>query len=122
MNDKSKTGKIGRVSATDKTKQVDRAQAVDGIQQVKAASAIERLKGVGGASMDRRATKTMSPEERERVLRMIREEADKLFSDGLLPASQKELVQQAVLMAVDSGIIVEEKNEPSSKTNKPPSK
>lgn len=101
-NDNSK--KIGGVSSTKHLKEVQKTESVSDVQAVDAASGVGRVHGVGSVQK-RRATHVMSHAERENLMRMITEEADKLFVEGALPASKKALVASAVKMAVDAGIL-----------------
>ena len=103
--------KISGVGSLRRATEVESADSVGSVDSVKAATAVSGVSRVGAVEGKRRATRIMTSEERAQLLRMVHEEADKLFEDGTLPASQKEVVKSAVLMAVDSSIIVEDKPE-----------
>jgi len=102
----SKKGKIGGIESTDKAGEVAGTGAVGEVQNVKATSAVS---GVGKADgITRRGpTRIMSMQERQELLRLIDEEAEKMFGPGA-DKEKKAAVVNAVKMAVDAGI--EEEN------------
>ena len=63
------------------------------------------------ASGIRRPTRAMSAAEREHLLRLLHEEADKMFGDSGLPQEKREKVEKAVQMAIDSSILDTDKEE-----------
>lgn len=99
--------KIGGVKSTKETSSVEGAEAVSGVTGIKPTAAVGGVRGAGGVGR-RRATRTMTPEERQQLFNMISEEAEKMFGAEGLPAGHKEVVQQAVKMAVDAAIIDED--------------
>lgn len=107
---KNKIGdkKIGRVDVTKHTSDVEKTGAVDQITSVKGATSVGSVGKAGGISK-RGGTRTMTLAEREQLFSLINEEADKLFSEGSPLASQKDMLRKAVEMAVDSGLVDEEK-------------
>ena len=102
--------KISGVTSTTEAEGVQGTQSVTGIAGIRPTTGV---RGVGGASGigRRRATRLMSSAEREQLLNMINEEAEKLESQGILPRGQKETVSKAVRMAVESGIVDDETEE-----------
>lgn len=96
--------KIGGIQSTKKTSEIDPTTGIESVSGVKATSGIT---GIGKAERSgvRRPTRTMTLEEREELFRMIDEEAAKMFGAGGIPAEKRELVQTAVKMAVDSGLL-----------------
>ena len=101
IGDKSK---IKEIKSTTTTHEVEGTQAITGIEKVKATAGVEGVKGVGGISK-RRPTRTMTLAERAELMRMIGEEAEKMFKSGELPRGKQEVVTKAVQIAVDSGLI-----------------
>ena len=89
------------------TDNVHRTESVAGIKGVAATSGVGGVKGAGAIG-SKRATRTMTIEEREQILNTITEEANKMFSSGVMPASKKDVITQAVKMAVDAGLIEKE--------------
>ncbi len=109
MADDKKIGdkKIGRVDLTKQTSDVEKAGTVDEVSSVKGATGVGAVGRAGGIGA-RKGTRTMTAAERQQLFNMINEEADKLFGEGSPLASQKNVLKNAVKMAVDSGIIDEE--------------
>ena len=69
---------------------------------------VDKVKGAekkGAASKVVAPTTELSPEMRERIMKIIDEEADKMFGADGLPEEKKKTVKGAVKMAIDSGII-----------------
>lgn len=99
--------KIGGVQSTDSTGAVEGTDLVGGVAGVKATTGVG---GVGGADAvnRRRPTRTMTAAEREQLFHMINEEAEKLFGEGGMSPTQRNVVKKAVRMAVDAGLVDEE--------------
>ena len=106
-DNKKTSGKIGGIDSSKKTQEVQKAENVAQVQSVKAASAVGSVQGAGGIDQRRKATRVMSAQEREHLLRMVDDEAEKLFKSGAMPNANKELITRAVKMAVDSSIVLE---------------
>ena len=102
--------KVSLVQSTTETKGVESTEGVTGIGSIKPTSSVG---SIGGAMRvgRRRATRVMSAQEREQLFHMITEEADKLVSEGILPKQQKDIVSRAVKMAVDVGLVEDDKDE-----------
>jgi hypothetical protein len=98
------------VKPTDTAKEVAGAEAVSEVGEVagiKATSAVGGTKAAGAAGR-RRATRTMTLQEREHLLQMVQEEAEKMFANSALSAERKKTVADAVKMAIDAGLIQED--------------
>ena len=109
MSDKRKTDKIDSISPTKGTRRVEPTKGVQSVGAVRPTSGVQGGSRVGGVRSAERTERALSGAERERLLGMIQEEADKLFPIGALPSAQREVVKRAVMMAIDAGIIVKEK-------------
>jgi hypothetical protein len=96
--------KVGGVSSTGETSAVDSTGAVSGVSEVKATGGVGAVKGAGSATR-RQSTRAMTMEEREQLLKMINEEAEALFGKTGMSAEKRQIVENAVKMAVDSGLI-----------------
>lgn len=107
MTKKPDEGKIKGVKSTKETTQVERTENVTSVTGVKSATSIG---AIGGATAigARRPTRTMTLEEREELFRLINEEADKMLTKSGLSKEKIEIVQNAVKMAVDSGLMSED--------------
>lgn len=92
----------------DKIKGISKTKSVDQVSKVKEVSRVSGVKGTEKIAL-RRATTIMTSAEREKFFKMIEEEADKLANEGVIPKNEKDLVSKAVKMAIDSGIIDEDK-------------
>jgi len=102
ISGKNKVGSVGSMSKTDaveKARKISEAETVDAVSKVKSAKAVQSIASNQGIS-GRRSTASMSPEERQKLLRMIDEEADKLEASGLIPKNKKKIIQGAVSMSV----------------------
>lgn len=99
--------KIGRVQSTQETADVEKTGGVGGVSGVAPTSSVGGVSGTGAVGK-RRGTRVMSMAERQQLLDMIDEEADKLFAEGSPFAKKKEMLKNAVKMVVDSGIIDED--------------
>jgi hypothetical protein len=109
MVKKKDDGKIGAVKGTGSTTNVQGADSVGSVSGIKPTSAVGGVKGAGAIGK-RRATRIMSPAEREAIFRMISEEADKLFEGSPMSEEKKEVLKSAVKMAVDAGIVTDEQD------------
>lgn len=96
------------MSKDDKIKGISKTKAIDQITKVDEVNKVDKIKGADKIAL-RRATTIMTSAEREKFFKMIEEEADKLADEGVIPKKQKGIVSKAVKMAIDSGIIDEDK-------------
>ncbi|MBN8548283.1 MAG: hypothetical protein J0M12_03085 [Deltaproteobacteria bacterium] len=117
MGKKSDDGKIGAIKGTGSTSNVQGADSVGVVGGVKATSSVGAVKGPGAIGK-RRATRIMSTAERENLMRLINEEAEKLFEDSAMSPERKEVLKSAVKMAVDAGIVTEDDAKESDSTKK----
>ena len=114
-NEDNKRGssKVGGIESSKKLQEVKKTEGVASVESIKATSGIGSVSSAGGIDARRKATRVMSAAEREQLLRMVDDEAEKLFKSGALPSGNKELITQAVKMAVDSSIVLEGDVDPS---------
>ena len=96
--------KVSLVGSTTEATGVQGTEGVSGISSIRPTSGVRGIGGPAGITR-RRATRIMTPAERDQLFNMINEEAEKLEAQGILPTRQKETVSKAVKMAVDSGIV-----------------
>lgn len=85
---------------------VRRASSVRDVEEVKKTGEISRVERTGKSQ--RKITRLMSAAEREKLFQMINEEAEKLFGENGLPKEQREIVENAVRMAIDASIAEDE--------------
>lgn len=107
MSGKGKDSKIDKVGAASSSGKVKKTEAVTNVGAVKGAASIGAVRAVGAVG-PRRATRIMTSEEREHLFKMINQEAEKMAKEGQISASRKEIVTDAVKMAVDSGLLSKE--------------
>lgn len=101
---KIKSIKSSSVEATKGALTVSGTEAVGKVGAVKAATGVGDVRGASAIGK-RQPTRIMTMSEREQLLQMINEEAEKLVESGALPASKKEVIAHAVRMTVDASII-----------------
>ena len=101
--DKDKEKSVGKVGASDSTKGVKKTEAVSDVEKVKATSAVGKVAGVSGVGATG-AIGRITLEQREKLLGIVSEEAAKLAAQGVIPASQREIVEQAVKMVIDASL------------------
>lgn len=115
--------KLGGVKSTTHATEVEGTEAVSRVTSIQATPGVSSVKGASAIGK-RRTTRVMTVEEREQLLQMVEEEAEKALNAGILPQAKKEVVTQAVKMAVDASLISEdeareeEKFEAGKKKNK----
>lgn len=97
--------KIGGVKQAKQTKQIDGPASVSSVAEVKKAAGVGGVKGIQGAR--RRPTRTMTTAEREKLFSIISEEADKMFGKDKVDPKKREIIESAVKMAVDAGLLDE---------------
>ena len=99
---KSGIDKVKETSATDIIKKVSKVDTVDEVAPVSKVGGVKHATGVKSARLPRELT----VKEREQLFKLVDEEADKLFSGPTAIApKRKKLVQEAVKMAIDSGLM-----------------
>ena len=110
--------KLGRVSSTLHTTEIEGTEAISRVTSVQPTSGVGAVKGAEAVGK-RRTARAMTIEEREQLLQMVQEETDKVLSTGILPPQKKEVVAQAVKMAVDASLLTEEELEEKKKDKTP---
>jgi len=103
--DKIKGTSVRGIKDIDSTRGVEQVEKVSEVDQVKSSSAISK----------RKSTREMSWEEREKLFGLVQEEAKKLFGKSKIPARQREVIEQAVKIAIDASIPEEEKSQKADK-------
>lgn len=101
MDDKLKSGTIIGVGKTQETESVKPTQEISEINKVESIKGVSGVSAVGevGSVRMKKTTRLISPQERERLLQMITNEADSLFGEG--DSKRKDVAQKAVKMAID---------------------
>lgn len=99
-----------RVSSVRSGSKASGVTQVKGIGEVKEVTGIRSVGSVAGtrsASGVRKPTRELTLEEREKVLGLIKDEAEKLFAKSNVSQQQRQVIERAVEIAVDSAIIDE---------------
>ncbi len=90
--------KVSNVKSTNVASEVGAVKGTSSVTGVKGAKAVRGVSKTSGAG-------TMSAAQKEKLLAMAHEEADRMFDEGILPKSQRDVVKSAVRMALDAAII-----------------
>ncbi len=112
--DKKRDSSIGSIKSTKQTQNVEGTKGVGDVSGIAGTSSIGSIGGAGD-STKRRATRAMSFEEREQLFKMVSEEASSLFGKAGMSKEKQSIIEDAVKMAIDSGLLEEE---PQEKKNK----
>ena len=102
-----KKGKVGGVSGTSTTKNIEKASGVSEVEEVKKTEAVGGPTSTGPVGR-RKLTRTMSASERDALLNIVDEEADKLFGKSGMSEETREVARQAVRMAIDGAAVEED--------------
>lgn len=79
--------------------------------KVDSVKSVSKTSGVSGATAIGSAGGKISPAQREAIFGIVHEEADKLFKSGAIAPEKRKLVEDAVKMAIESGILEETEDE-----------
>jgi hypothetical protein len=104
MANKDDDKKIGAIGSSGSTKGVKATESLSEIDKVKGASGVQGVTGVSGVGKAG-AIGSISIEQREKLMTIVAEEAQKLAAQGIISKSQREVVEQAVKMAIDASLI-----------------
>ena len=102
-----------KVSGIGKTNNLDQIHKSESIAHVNKTGKVGAVNAISGTS--RTPTREMSFQEREELLRMVGEEAEKLFSKSKIPASQREAIEMAVKQTIDAALIEEQEDSENPK-------
>lgn len=95
INGVNKAGSAKGVKATESISEIDKVREATAVQGVSGISGIRGTSGVGAIRFD----------QRDKLYTMISQEADKLAAQGIIPKSQREVVEKAVQMAIDAALV-----------------
>ena len=93
--------KLDKVKSTENVGQVQEAPGIGGIGAVGKTQAVGSAGGAGTIQR-RRATRTMTLEEREALMKIMNEEAEKMF--GQASPQHRKIVEGAVKMTIDAAL------------------
>lgn len=104
MTKKKDDKKVGAVGSTQNTKGVKPTESVSEVDKVKGATSVQGVRGVSRVS-GAGPLGAITLEQRDRLMTLVSEEAEKLAKQGIIPKSQREVVEQAVKMVIDASLI-----------------
>ena len=107
--------KVGGIGGATKAKGVQRTREVEETEGVKGAEGVSGIKNVAGIGRTD-GVKALSIQQRDRLMNLVQEEAAKLAASGMIPKSQRAIVEQAVKMVIDAAMI--DSDEGGSKNRK----
>jgi len=103
---------VKKIQSSSSASKAASASAAAEVAKTKSTSEVGSIRDVTGAtaassaSRVRQATRPMTAAERSDLLRLVRDEADKLFAgSNFLPPGKKETLEKAVKMALESGAV-----------------
>lgn len=96
--------KVGAVGSSGSTKGVKGTESVSEVDKVKGAGSVKGVTGVGRVG-GTGALGSITLEQRDRLMSLVSEEAEKLAAQGVIPKGQREIVEQAVKMVIDASLI-----------------
>jgi hypothetical protein len=95
---------VSGISGSSATKGVKATSSISEVDKVKGATAIRGVSGVQGVR-GTGGVSSISFEQREKLFSMVTEEAEKLAAQGFIPKNQRDVVEQAVRMIIDSALV-----------------
>jgi len=104
MGNKEDDKKVGAIGTSGATKGVKATESLSEVDKVKGASAVKGVSEVSGVGRSG-AIGAVSIEQRDKLMAIVTEEAEKLAAQGVLSKSQRDVVEQAVKMAIDASLI-----------------
>jgi hypothetical protein len=104
MTRKKDNDGIKRISGTGSTKGVQRTEGVSEVDKVEKTSGVKKVSGVSKVSETSKVS-AIRFEQRDKLFSMISEEAQKLAAQGIIPKSQREVVEKAVQMVIDAALL-----------------
>jgi hypothetical protein len=106
---------VKKINSSSTASKATSASAASEVLKTKSTSEVGSVRDVSGtkatssAGRVRQPTRPMTSSERADLLRLVRDEADKLFSGGnYLPPGKKETLERAVKMALESSAVEDE--------------
>lgn len=108
--DKNKKS-ISGISSTSSSDRIEKAKGIGQVQEVKKVKGTEgvsAIKATGAINTKKSLISGITREQRTKIFGIIEQEAEKMAKEGTLPKGKKDLVKNAVLMAMDAAIILKD--------------
>jgi hypothetical protein len=96
--------KITGVGSSASTKGVKATESVSEIDKVKEAAAIKGIAGISGVGKAG-PLGNITFEQRAKLMTIVTEETERLIAQGVIPKSQRDVVEQAVKMVIDASLL-----------------
>lgn len=104
MSSKDNDKKVSGVTSSSSTKGVKATESVSEVGKVKEAAAVKGVAGVAGVGKAG-ALGSVSFEQRAKLMSIVSEETERLIAQGVIPKSQRDVVEQAVKMVIDASLL-----------------
>ncbi len=115
MGKKSGDDKIEGIGSASKSAGVIGPASIGEVDSIAPSASVTGITRTDSIIRKRQTTRIMSLEEREGLFKMIREETDLMFGKSAVPEAHRKVVQNAVQMAIDAGLVKEEGGEEESR-------
>ena len=102
MNDHDDKKKVGSIQRTTKTEHVEKVEEVGRVGRVEKTGGVGKAGKVGLGGIN---SSELRYADREKLMGMVDEEAEKLLGKSKLPEEQKRIIREAVKMAVDASLV-----------------
>lgn len=96
---------------TTATTGVKGAEQIEQTKQVGGVDQVTTVKGRQGVSRARAATRPMTQEEREHLMQLVDEEAEKMLANANIPEGRKRTITESVKMTLSAGWLTKAEEE-----------
>lgn len=110
QKDNDKNSAISGVTGATSTQSIEHLSAVSHVEKTEKTSAISAIKGVDSSTKTHNIGEVTS-ENKEKIFKMLHEEADKLFRTTKITEQKRNVIEKAVQMAIDSAVVDEKESE-----------
>lgn len=117
MNKKKDSKTIKNVSSSSSARGVKAATEVTGVKGIDKTTAVQKTARIANVKTTSGAP-TLDFEKRDKYFAMVSEEADKLAKQGILPKNSREIIEQAVKVAIDAALLEPTKESENEKKTK----
>lgn len=90
-----------KIGSTDSLSPI-KASSITKTEEVKGVSKVGKIEKTGNVSSAKRVTRSITLEEREQIIKMMEEEAEKMFAADVAPRKKKKTVEIAVKMVLEA--------------------
>ena len=105
------TGKVGSTGEVKSTGSVQKTQSVEGVQSksaiqttgVKSVGSVGATGTRGGSARIGSSNRPLTPAERQYLMEIVSEEAEKMFADGKISPKKRRIIEDSVKMTLSAG-------------------